>query len=174
MKQEDDVKQFNEKIGRRFSAIENKLNGASDIAGMLEILFDEVENEFQIPFVWLSLIDETENTAIIEAVNSSDKLKTRLNLISRDVFEKLLKEGAKPVLINNNLKHYYKLFPQSKKYFAKSMAIVPLRIKNEIIGSWNNGDVSPERYSPDMDTDILEEFAKRISKRLTEIADVAF
>ena len=174
MKQEDELKQVNEDIARRFAAIENKLSGASDIAGMLEIIFDEVENEFQIPFVWLTLIDESENAAIIEAVKSSDKLKTRLNLISRAVFEKLLKEDVKPVLINNNLKPYYKLFPQSKKYFAKSMAIVPLRIKNEIIGSWNNGDVSPERYSPDMDTDILEEFAKRISKRLTQIANIAF
>jgi len=174
MKKEDKVKQVNEEIARRFSAIENKLNGAPDIAGMLEILFDEVENEFQIPFVWLTLIDESENAAIVEAVKSSDKLKTRLNLIGRAVFEKLLKEGVKPVLINNNLKPYYKLFPQSKKYFAKSMAIVPLRIKNEIIGSWNNGDVSPERYAPDMDTDILEKFANRISKRLTVIANIAF
>ncbi len=174
MKQEDELKQVNEDIGRRFTAIENKLNGASDIAGMLEILFDEVENEFQIPFVWLTLIDESENAEIIEAVKSSDKLKTKLNLISRAVFEELLIEGVKPVLINNNLKPYYKLFPQSKKYFAKSMAIVPLCLKNEIIGSWNNGDVSPKRYSPDMDTDILEKFANRISKRLTEIANVDF
>jgi len=174
MKQEDELKQVNEDIGRRFTTIENKLSGASDIAGMLEILFDEVENEFQIPFVWLTLIDESENVEIIEAVKSSDKLKTRLNLISRTVFEKLLKEGVKPVLINNNLKSYYKLFPQSKKYFAKSMAIVPLCLKNKIIGSWNNGDVSPKRYSPDMDTDILEKFSNRISKRLTEIANVDF
>ena len=174
MKQEDKLKQVNEDIGRRFTTIKNKLNGASDITGILEILFDEVENEFQIPFVWLTLIDESENTTIIEAVKSSGKLKTRLNLIGRAVFEELLIEGVKPVLINNNLKPYYKLFPQSKRYFAKSMAIVPLCLKNKIIGSWNNGDVSPKRYSPDMDTDILEKFANRISKRLTEIANIAF
>lgn len=174
MKQEDELKQENEKIARRFTAIENELNGASDIAGMLETLFDEVENEFQIPFVWLTLIDESENAAIIEAIKSSDKLKTRLNLISRTVFEKLLIEGVKPVLINNNLKPYYKLFPQSKKYFAKSMAIVPLCLKDDIIGSWNNGDVSPDRYAPDMDTDILEKFANLISNRLTQIANIAF
>jgi uncharacterized protein YigA (DUF484 family) len=174
MKQEDKVKKINEEIARRFTAIENKLNGASDIASMLEILFDEVENQFQIPFVWLTLIDENENATVIEAVKSSDKLKTRLNLISRDVFEKLVGEGVKPVLINNNLKPYYKLFPQSKKYFVKSMAIVPLCLKNEIIGSWNNGDVSPERYAPDMDTDVLEKFANSISKRLTQIAKIAF
>ncbi len=174
MKQEDKLKQVNEEIARRFTAIENKLTGVSDISGMLEILLEEVENEFQIPFVWLTLIDEIENAAIIEMVKSSDKLKTRLNLISRAVFGKLLKEGVKPVLINNNLKPYYKLFPQSKKYFAKSMAIVPLCLNDEIIGSWNNGDVSPERYAPDMDTDILEKFANLISNRLTEIANIAF
>ena len=173
MKQEDKLKQVNEEIARRFTSIKNKLNGASDIAGMLEILFDEVENEFQIPFVWLTLVDENKNATVIEAVKSSDKLKTRLNLISRAVFEKLLKEGVKPVLINNNLKPYYKLFPQSKKYFAKSMAIVPLCLNDEIIGSWNNGDVSPERYAPDMDKDILEKFANLISNRLTEIANIA-
>ena len=173
MKQEDKLKQVNEEIARRFTSIKNKLNGASDIAGMLETLFDEVENEFQIPFVWLTLINENKNATVIEAVKSSDKLKTRLNLISRAVFDELLKEGVKPVLINNNLKPYYKLFPQSKKYFAKSMAIVPLCLNDEIIGSWNNGDVSPERYSPDMDTDILEHFAKLISNRLTEIANIA-
>ena len=48
------------------------------------------------------------------------------------------------------------------------MAIVPLQIKNEIIGSWNNGDVSAERYSPDMDTYFLQKCAQLISMRLAE------
>jgi len=78
MKQEDKLKQVNEEIARRFTSIKNKLNGASDIAGMLEILFDEVENEFQIPFVWLTLVDENKNATVIEAVKSSDKL-TRID-----------------------------------------------------------------------------------------------
>jgi len=168
MGEKDDIKRINEDIARRFSSIADKLKQASNIVDLLETLLDEVENKFQVPFVWFSFIEDEKNASIIRKIASSDKLKIRLNLISRTSFEKLVLGEPKPVLINKTLKPYYKLFPERKKYFVKSMAIVPLQIKNEIIRSWNNCDVSAERYSPDMDTYFLQKCAQLISVRLAE------
>jgi uncharacterized protein YigA (DUF484 family) len=168
MGEKNDIKSINEDIARRFSSIADKLKQASNIVDLLEMLLDEVENKFHVPFVWFSFIEDEKNAPIIRNIASSDKLKIRLNLISRTSLEKLVLGEPKPVLINKTLKPYYKLFPERKKYFVKSMAIVPLQIKNEIIGSWNNGDVSAERYSPDMDTYFLQKCARLISMRLAE------
>ena len=173
MKKEENIKSINEDIARRFASIEAELKDVFDITALFETLFNEVERQFQIPFVWLSLIKNENTFPIIKAVESSDKLKTRLNLISKQVFDELIKNGVEPVLINKKLKPYYKFFPESKKYFLKSLAVVPLCLQNEIIGSWNNGDVFAERYSQDMDTDFLQKFAKVISERITELTKIS-
>jgi uncharacterized protein YigA (DUF484 family) len=168
---EEDIKRVNEEIAARFNEIQNELKSVGDIAGLLETLFEGMEQQFEIPFVWLTLINDKKAVPIIEAVESSDKLKSRLNLITKESFSQLLPEGVKLVLINKKLKPYYRLFPSSKKFFVKSMAIVPLLVRDEIIGSWNIGDASVERYSQDMETSLLQKFAESVSRRLTELVD---
>jgi len=64
----------------------------------------------------------------------------------------LVAESTMPRLINDNLKPFYKLLPRNKKYFIKSLAIAPITLNSEIIGSINYGDFSSLRYQPGMDT----------------------
>lgn len=169
MKKKEDIEQINTKIAAGFEKIEKKLAEAKNITELFEVLFAEIEGEFQVPFVWLTIARTEKSAPVIEAVKSSDFLKDRLNVIKPELFGEIFSSGIKPVLVNKNLNQYYKLFPAHRKYFAKSLALVPFKIKNEITGSWNNGDAVPNRYAPDMETNLLQKVARALSARLEEL-----
>jgi len=169
MHNKEDVEGINTKIATGFENIEKKLADAKNIAELFEILFAGIEKEFQVPFVWLTLKNTLTAAPVIEAIKSSDILKDRLNVIKPDLFDEIIPSGLKPVLVNKNLNQYYKLLPANRKYFVKSLALVPFKMNNEIVGSWNNGDARLNRYTPDMQTNLLQKLAQSISFRLNEL-----
>jgi hypothetical protein len=169
MDKTDEIRRINLEISVKFGKIEVHIAHAKTIAGLFEALFAGIEKEFSVPFVWLTLV-EGENTApIIEAVQSSARLKNRLRVISPDLFGQILPAGLQPVLANKELQPYYKLLPPANKFFVKSVAIIPFKVHGEIAGSWNNGDVLGDRYLPDMDTRLLQKLGEKVSIRLTEL-----
>jgi uncharacterized protein YigA (DUF484 family) len=172
MNKKENIARINTKIASGFGEIKKKLPEAISIAGLFEILFMEIEKEFEVPFVWLTLIDTANARPVIAAIKSSYILKNKLNVITPDYFLEIFSSGLKPVLVNKNLKPYYRLFPSNNKYFVKSMALVPFKMNDETIGSWNNGDISPNRYTPEMETSLLQNLAQSVSVRLTELVSV--
>jgi uncharacterized protein YigA (DUF484 family) len=169
MDQKDEIRRKNLEISLKLSTVEVQISQAKNIAGLFEALFAGIEKEFAVPFVWLTLLDSENNLPIINAVKSSDKLKNRLSIIAPALFEQILPAGDKAVLANKELQPYYKLLPPSNKYFIKSLAIVPFKVRDEIVGSWNNGDVTADRYRPEMETGLLQKLAQKVSTRLTEL-----
>jgi uncharacterized protein YigA (DUF484 family) len=169
MKRKENVDDINTKISAGFENIEKKLAGAKNVADLFEILLTSIEKEFEVPFVWLTLKNNVNAAPVIEAVKSSDILKDRLNVIKPELFCEIFPSGLKPVLVNKNLNTYYKLFPANRKYFVKSLALVPFKMNDEIVGSWNNGDARLNRYTPDMQTNLLQKLAQTLSVRLNEI-----
>jgi uncharacterized protein YigA (DUF484 family) len=169
MNNKEDVEGINTKIATGFENIEKKLAEAKNIAELFEILFAGIEKEFQVPFVWLTLKNTLTATPVIEAIKSSNILKDRLNVIKPELFNEIIPSGLKPVLVNKNLNQYYKLLPANRKYFVKSLALVPFKMNNEIVGSWNNGDARLNRYTPDMQTNLLQKLAQSVSVRLNEL-----
>jgi uncharacterized protein YigA (DUF484 family) len=169
MNKTEDIERVNKKIAAGFGEIEKKLSEARDIAELFEILFMGIEKEFKVPFVWLTLMDTVNNKPVIEAIKSSDILQDRLKVITPELFREILPAGLKPVLVNEDLQPYYKLLPSSRKYFVKSLALVPFKVNDKIAGSWNNGDAYHDRYAPDMETNLLQNLAKSVSVRLTEL-----
>ncbi|MCX5848089.1 MAG: DUF484 family protein [Deltaproteobacteria bacterium] len=169
MNKKENIERINSKIAAGFEEVEKKLQEANNIASLFEILITEIEKKFEVPFVWLTLMDTVNTKTVIAAVRSSYILQERLNIIEPVFFRDIFSDGLKPVLVNKYLKPYYRLFPSNKKYFVKSMAMVPFKINGEIVGSWNNGDVSPNRYTPEMETNLLQKLAVSLSLRLTEL-----
>jgi len=169
MNNKEDVEGINTKIATGFENIEKKLAEAKNIAELFEIFFAGIEKEFQVPFVWLTLKNIPTAAPVIEAIKSSDILKDRLNVIKPELFDEIIPSGLKPVLVNKNLNQYYKLLPANRKYFVKSLALVPFKMNNEIVGSWNNGDARLNRYTPDMQTNLLQKLAQSVSVRLNEL-----
>jgi len=169
MHNKEDIEDINTKIAAGFENIEKKLADAKNIAELFEILFAGTEKEFQVPFVWLTLKNTLTAAPVIEAIKSSNILKDRLSVIKPELFNEIIPSGLKPVLVNKNLNQYYKLLPANRKYFVKSLALVPFKMNNEIGGSWNNGDARLNRYTPDMQTNLLQKLAQSVSFRLNEL-----
>jgi uncharacterized protein YigA (DUF484 family) len=168
----EDIERINTKIAISFAKIETGLSEAVDIAGLFEILFTGIEKEFKVPYVWLTLMDTVNNKPIIAAIKSSDVLQDRLKVITPELFREILPAGLKPVLVNKDLQPYYKLLPSNRKYFVKSLALVPFKVNDEIAGSWNNGDAYHDRYTPDMETNLLQKLAHLVSVRLIELVSI--
>lgn len=164
-----EILEKNEEIARKFRKIEENLPSLLNVKDLFEKLIIQIQEEFNIPFVWISIINERDLSSLVQALKSSQLLTDRLNIIDRSAFLNLLSNGTKPVLANNHLKSFYKLQPLKKKYFIKSLAVAPMTLNNEIIGSLNYGDPSNNRYQPGMDTSLLEKLASNISVHLSAI-----
>lgn len=169
MNKEEDIKRINEEIATRFNKIEERIREAKSITDLFEKLLLGIENEFKVPFVWLTLMNTKRGAPIIVAIKSSDILKNRLRVITPERFGQIIPNGLKPVLVNKNLQPYYKLLPPNNKYFVKSLALVPFKLNDEIVGSWNNGDAAISRYIPDMETGLLQKLSQVVSEHLTEL-----
>lgn len=166
---EEDLQSINEIMAARFKKTEDVVVSAENIAELFENLLEGIEKEFSVPFVWLTIIDHEKAAPVISEIQSSEMLKSRYSVISQELFEKILPDGDKPVLANKDLQSFYRLLPPSRKYFVKSIAVVPFALDGQIIGTWNNGDADANRYEPDMKTDLIEALAARISRKLSQL-----
>jgi len=166
MEQTGETKRINETIAETFSRIEASLPAAGDADAVLAHVLRELQEAFAIPFAWLSLISRPETEAWRPALTQSPFLGTRLNEIDPAAFTELVGEGITPVLANNDLKPFYRLLPQSNRYFIKSIAVVPLAPRGLTVGSLNFGDASPARYHPELDTSLLTHLAAAVSRHL--------
>ena len=158
----------NKEIAEKFYAIEKSLNAFTDPGDLFEKLVPRLRDEFAIPFVWISIISRPETSRLIRLLESSALLKDHVNRIDEAAFQELV-TGTKPVLANRDLRPFYRLFPKNKKYFIKSIAVVPISLNGRIIGSINHGDAAHTRYEPDLDTSLLERLAGSLSSRLSTL-----
>jgi diguanylate cyclase (GGDEF)-like protein len=159
----------NEDISRKFHEIETRILTILDFTDLFEILLTQIREKFKVPYAWLSMIEKSEVSTLIHSLESSEMLKERLNIIDRDSFFNLAGSKMKPLLANTDLKPYYRLLPKDYKYFIKSIAIAPISLDGEIIGSLNQADFSPRRFQPGIDTSCLEQLAVKVSLCLSNV-----
>jgi uncharacterized protein YigA (DUF484 family) len=157
----------NNELADKFSRIEAELPLFSKPTELFEKLLVRLQDEFSIPFVWLSFVDRPEDIGLLQSITASEILRDRLNLIAEAQFLELATQGAKPVLANKDLQPFYRLFPKNKKFFIKSIAIAPFMLDGRIIGSINYGDAANLRYEPGMDTSLLQHLTGTVSSCLT-------
>jgi len=169
MEENVDVAKKNEEIARKINKIEKNLPSFQNAKDLFDKLLLQIQEEFGIPFVWITITTETEFAGMIQALRASSIIKERLNVIDRSIFLSLTGESQSPLLINTDLKPFYKLLPRKKKFFVKSLAIAPIIVNGEIIGSINLGDYSSVRYQPGMDTGLLEKLVGNVSTCLSNL-----
>ncbi len=159
----------NEEIARKLFEIEVGILSTCSFQDLFEKLLRLIEKQFGIPHVWISVISDKDVSHLIEALESSDLLKERLNIVERSVFLDLIEDEGKPTLVNENLRPFYGLLPENQRYFVRSLAIAPLVLDGDVIGSLNLGDYSASRFRPDMDTFFLSQLAVKISICLSNV-----
>ncbi len=156
----------NEEIAAKFRRIEADIAAAPGAVELLEALLEKLAEEFAIPFVWLSLVDRSDLSELVRRIEASPFLRDRTNIVDEELFLALIGGRAAPVLANAELKPFYRLLPPQNKYLIRSIALAPLTIGENIIGSINHGDPSSRRYQPGMDTTLLGRLAAQVSSRL--------
>lgn len=162
--------QYNEEISKKFFDVEVGILSVLDYRDLFERLLTQIKEKFEIPYVWITLIEGSDVASQIRKLVSSEIVEQRLNVVSNRVFEALMGSSVVPLLVNEDLGSYYQLFPKNETYLARSLAIAPIRYRREVIGSLNLGDPSPIRYSPGMDTSLLERLAVKLSICLSNVS----
>ena len=160
----------NEEIAKKLFEIEESILSIASYKTLFERLLLVIEEKFGIPHLWIALTVDSELSHRIKVMGSSELLKNRLSLVQKDLLLGLLEHKNAPVLVNENLQPFYKLFPENHTYFVKSLAIAPLVLDGEIIGTLNLGDFSELRFQPTMDTFFLSQLAVKISICLSTVS----
>jgi len=164
-----EILKINEAIEGKFRGIEAEIAACRSAGDLFESLLAAIERSFAIPFVWLSIIQGPETVRLLRELESSEILGDRLKRISEGCFLEIMAGEDSPRLANRDLRPFFRLMPPNRKYFIRSIALVPLSFHGRLIGSLNHGDPSPDRFQPGMDTALLRGLAARISERLEEL-----
>ncbi|MFH2218709.1 MAG: sensor domain-containing diguanylate cyclase [Pseudomonadota bacterium] len=159
----------NEKIAQKFYEVETKILSILNFRDLFEVLLSEIREKFNVPYAWISIIEKSELSTFIRSVGSSDTLKKHLNRMHRSVFKEIVGDTMDPVLVNSNLKPFFKLFPKGEKYDIKSMAVCPISLHGEIVGSLNLADISESRFQPGLDVVFLENLSVKVSLCLSNV-----
>ena len=159
----------NQEISQKFFEIETNILSILNFKDLFARLLTEIQEKIGVPFVWLSIIDKSDVSNLIQELPHPETLKERLNLIDKELFLRLIQGSTKPILVNDHLQPFYKLFPHNQNYPIRSLAIAPLTLDGEIIGSLNQGDSSELRYGPGMDTGLLEQLTVKVSICLSNV-----
>lgn len=164
-----EIVRHNEEIARKFFEIEKRILTILNFSDLFEVLLTEIRSKFGIPYTWISLIDNSDLSEFIQELEASEALKPLLNVIDRESFDTLVGARTCPLLVNHNLKPYFRLLPENRKYFVKSMAIAPLSLDGRLIGSLNQADITVKRFQPGIDTSLLEQLAVKVSLCLSNV-----
>ncbi len=159
----------NEKITRKFTEIEISILTILNFKDLFEVLLTQIQDKFMVPYAWICLVDSCEIPQLLNSIDASNILKERLTILDRDTFIKITKAPQTCILANRNLKPYFKLLPDKQKFFIKSLAIVPLFLDGELIGSFNLADFSQNRFMPGIDTSALDQLGLKVSLCLSNV-----
>ncbi|RJP92448.1 MAG: GGDEF domain-containing protein [Desulfobacteraceae bacterium] len=160
----------NEKIQRKFHELESKILTILNFKDFFEILLTEMGNIFNIPYVWLSVIKKSSLANLINPLIHSKIIIEKTKFINRSDFDEILGNVSTPLLLSKNLEPYAVFLPKDSKFHTGSMAIAPVQIDGEIVGSLNQMDHAATRFEPDMDTSFLEQLMTKISQCLSNVA----
>ena len=160
----------NEITARKFHEVETKILTVLNFKDLFETLLSEISKQFNLPCVWITLIEESEaSRLLLKAFGSSTLLPKQVHLIAQSQFRGLLGTGTTPTLINKDLHAYHSLIPKKNGWMIRSMSIAPITLDGEIIGSLNQGDIDAERFTPDLDPILIAQLALKFSLCLSNV-----
>jgi diguanylate cyclase (GGDEF)-like protein len=160
----------NEAIDEKFYRLEKRILSILNFRDLFNVLLTEIEAIFGLPAVWLTLIKDCDAVRlIIPLLESEEGLAPRLRKISHRQFDALMGSADGPVLTDRPTRRFEALFPERLQGQVASLAVVPISLDGEVIGSLNLGDTDPHRYSPEKDTGLLRRLGVKLSVCLSNV-----
>jgi len=125
----------NEIVAKKFHEIEISILTILNFQDLIEELLSEISSKFKVPHTWLSIIEESSITKHLKNINDSELLRTSTAFISKKQFINITNNQLKPVLSNKNLNGFSALIPEVVDYKIGSIAVAPITLDGEIVGS---------------------------------------
>jgi diguanylate cyclase (GGDEF)-like protein len=167
----------NEVTAKKFHEIEISILSVLNFQDLCESLLTEISDKFDIPLVWLSIIEDNSISEHIKSIKGSGVLKSKTCFLKRKDFKQITGisittdiKSIIPLLINNDIDQFNRLFPSHIAENIGSLAIVPITMDGLLIGSLNLGDRDAQRFEPGIDTSLLEQLCVKISLCFSNVA----
>jgi len=159
----------NEIVAKKFHEIEISILTILNFQDLIEELLSEISSKFKVPHTWLSIIEESSITKHLKNINDSELLRTSTAFISKKQFINITNNQLKPVLSNKNLNGFSALIPEVVDYKIGSIAVAPITLDGEIVGSFNQADLDIHRFETGIDSSLLEQLALKVSLCLSNV-----
>lgn len=159
----------NEDLAEKFHLLETRILGVLNFQDFFQALLDQIGEIFAVPHVWLSLIKDEPAAEPIHRATASAGLRERLNQIEAEKFRALFGRDDTPLLENESLEPYFALLPEVNRFHFRSLAMVPLTLYGQLVGSLNLADPTPGRYRPGYNPIHLERLAVKVSLCLSNV-----
>jgi len=159
----------NEEIAQKFNEIEVSILSILNFHDFFDRLLSEISAKFAIPYIWISMIEESQIAQQLNKSSESGRLTESTVFVPRQTLLSILDNRPKPFLANNDLARYKDLVPKLSTYDIGSIAIAPISLDGEIVGSINQADKDKKRFEPGIDTSLLEQLALKVSLCLSNV-----
>ncbi|MDQ6968436.1 MAG: diguanylate cyclase [Mariprofundaceae bacterium] len=151
-----------EELAEKFYALDVEILRTLDVATFCSRLPQQVAELFGVPQTWLTFIDDSKAARFVRG-------KGETLLVKRDNFVALFPQPDRPLVANENLAPYFMLLPPARREHFRSLALVPLHLDGELVGSLNQADPDPRRFNPDYNPIYLERLAVKLSIGLSNV-----
>ncbi|MEH0022808.1 MAG: sensor domain-containing diguanylate cyclase [Desulfobacter sp.] len=159
----------NEEIAKKFNEIEISILSILNFHDFFERLLCEISDKFSIPYIWISIIEESRLATQLKTSSDSERLSTSMAFVPRESFLSIIRNRLAPLLANESLEIYSPLMPEISDDDIGSIAVAPITLDGEIVGSINQADKNPQRFEPGIDTSLLEQLALKVSLCLSNV-----
>lgn len=160
----------NERIARKFFEIERCILSVGRSDQFVSTLTKAIEEQFDVPYVWINLINEAPLAHLVETLERIPDLYDRVVFTRRSHIIDIVKSNAKTVLVNQDIEKYRIITPPIHYGVVASLAVSPLTIDGTLVGLLCQADSDIERYNPKTkDTLLLDQLATKISLCLLNV-----
>ena len=159
----------NEIVARKFHEIEISILTILNFQDFIEELLSEISSKFSTPYTWISIIEESSISEYLQNIQNSNLLKKSTAFLSKEEFTNITGNRLKPLLANKNLNGFSALIPEASEYEFGSIAVAPITLDGEVVGSINQADKNIHRFDPNIDTSLLEQLALKVSLCLSNV-----
>ncbi len=159
----------NEIIARKFHEIELSILTILNFQDFIEKLLSEISSKFSVPYTWISIIEESSISKYFHDIQDSELLSTSTSFITKKNFTDITSNRLKPLLSNKEIDDFKPLIPGASNYHIGSIAIAPITMDGQIVGSFNQADHDIHRFEPGIDTSLLEQLALKVSLCLSNV-----
>ncbi|MBS3731970.1 MAG: sensor domain-containing diguanylate cyclase [Desulfobacterales bacterium] len=158
-----------EVMDEKFRQVDARILETLNLKDFFEHLLSYVIAGFDIPYVWLTLIEESRLAGLVRRIDNSLTVRARTAFIPQTEFSGLVENPESPKMISDTLETFSPLFPENGIYPVKSMAVCPVKIDGQTVGSINFGDVSNHRFGMEITTPSLSHMMQKISLCLSNV-----